>query len=584
MRPLLRRSTARWLRANLAAVTVAVAAVAAAGIAAPPAHADNAPIEVNYADPVTALPPVSRPPTKHCTVTAMQHDFANSYGQPFRATLSPPADCPGPWSKVVLDWSGSVAGRQYDRLAGVWIGGSEVFRTSTPEPDPDGISWHVDTDISRFIPLLRTPQPLVVDLGNIYNSTYTGIYHMTMTVTYYQADPAHPEAAHADTVVPLSSSTTDPGWWILGKGQTASTAVTVPRNTTRALMEVYARGGGCDEQWFTAVPDDLAAAHPDTLCGGGPYREVQVLLDGTPAGLAQPFPVIYTGGISPLMWRPIPAIDAFRTQPYAVDLTPFVGRLVDGQPHTVTFVPYGNNDNWTVGGTLFVDVDHARAQTSGALLSDTLTTAPQVQTSSVPADAGATKVSTSVTRDWATRGYVDTSDGRITTTVSQRVEYSNIDTVSADGTKQDVVERDSGTTTVTRTPQHGPAAGTRSNWSYPIDVTSDYRPGTAPNTFFVGGHVTEARRLDDQVLRGLYWQPAGFTDDELTADGVFARTNGVVTQADGSGSEHYTGTTDSGCYDHVIAADHGYVTRDMLGHCIGAWRGSDVPGAARSPL
>jgi hypothetical protein len=229
-----------------------------------------------------------------------------------------------------------------------------------------------------------------------------------------------------------------------------------------------------------------------------------------------------------------------------------------------------------VDGTLFVDVDHARAQTSGALLSDTLTTAPQVHTTSVPADAGATKVSTSVTRDWATRGYVDTSGGRITTTVSQQVGYSNVDTVSADGTRQDVVQRDSGATTVTNTPQHGPATGTRSAWSYPIDVTSDYRPGTAADTFSVSGHVTEARRLDDQMLRGQHWQQVGFTDDELTADGVLARTNGTVTQADGSGSEHYIGTTDTGCYDHMITADHGYVTRDTQGHCTGHAEAPDM--------
>src|ERR1700743_3158966 len=85
------------------------------------ATAATAPVETNYQNPVTAFPPVSRPDTPHCPVAAMQHDFANSYGQPFVGTLTPPAACPGPWSKVVLDWSGSVAGRQYDRLAGVWI-------------------------------------------------------------------------------------------------------------------------------------------------------------------------------------------------------------------------------------------------------------------------------------------------------------------------------------------------------------------------------------------------------------------------------------------------------------------------------
>src|ERR1700760_4223666 len=93
------------------------------------------PIETNYQDPVTALPPVSRPPVRHCTVTVMQHDFANSYGQPFTGTVTPPAACPGPWTKVVMDWTGSVAGRQYDRLARGWPGGGWAApRSSAPRP------------------------------------------------------------------------------------------------------------------------------------------------------------------------------------------------------------------------------------------------------------------------------------------------------------------------------------------------------------------------------------------------------------------------------------------------------------------
>src|ERR1700759_2870383 len=231
----------KWRMKLSRAVLAVLFAFAVAVVGAVPAMAGVArgtaatPVETNYQDPVTALPPVSRPPVRHCTVTVMQHDFANSYGAPFTGTVTPPAACPGPWTKVVMDWSGSVAGRQYDRLAGGWLGGAEIFRTSTPEPDPAGISGHVAKDISAFIPLLSKPEPLVADLGNIVDSTYTGVYHMTMTFTYYQAQARSRPAAPADQIVPLSDTasgggTTSAGWYTLGAGQSASATVTLPRN------------------------------------------------------------------------------------------------------------------------------------------------------------------------------------------------------------------------------------------------------------------------------------------------------------------------------------------------------------------
>ncbi|WP_051969421.1 peptide-N4-asparagine amidase [Kitasatospora azatica] len=562
-----RRSLARALTALTLAVAAALTVPTSAGAAtaaAAPGH-----VETNYGDPVTALPPISRPDTPHCTVTAMQHDFANSYGQPFTGTLTPPTDCPGPWTKVVLDWSGSVAGRQYDRLAGVWIGGAEVLRTSTPEPDPAGISWHLDQDLSSFVPLLRTPQPLVVDLGNIVNSTYTGTYHMTMTVTYYQADRAHPPAATADQVLPVSQSTTGPGWWTLSKGQTASSTLSFPRNLTAARLQVYARGGGCEEFWYANVPDDFAAAHPDWgLCGGGTYREVQVQVDGRLAGTVQPFPAIYTGGISPLMWRPIPSIDAFRTQPYEIDLTPFAGTLTDGRPHTVTLVPpAGISDGWTLDGSLFLDTDPLRAQTSGAVTTDDITAAPQISTTETAQPDGSQLITGSTGRDWTVAGYVDTSRGRISTRVEHHGEYRNTDTLADQGQRQVTSQRDSGWTVVsTDRDGHGRPEQRRSSWSYPLEVTSSYIPGAAADSFLVRGQVTVARQLVDETRHSAgRWQQQARSEDRLTAQGVLERQSGTVVQADGSATEHYLGSTpEGGCYEHELAADHGYLTEDRV--------------------
>jgi len=77
------------VRRYLTALLVAVAALSVV-TAAPASAADR--VVTDYQDPLTALPPVSRPPTQHCAVTAMQHVFANSYGQPYVGTLTPPAE------------------------------------------------------------------------------------------------------------------------------------------------------------------------------------------------------------------------------------------------------------------------------------------------------------------------------------------------------------------------------------------------------------------------------------------------------------------------------------------------------------
>ncbi|WP_327066105.1 peptide-N4-asparagine amidase [Kitasatospora sp. NBC_01302] len=560
------RALAAPATASATAPLTTPAAMPSTSAPAPTGH-----LETNYGNPATALPPISRPDTPHCTVTAMQHDFANSYGQPFTGTLAPPASCSGPWNKVVLDWSGSVAGRQYDRLAGVWIGGSEVLRTSTPEPDPAGISWHVDQDLTSFIPLLRTPQPLVVDLGNVVNSTYTGVYHMTLTVTYYQADRHHPAATTADQVLPVSQSTTAAGWWTLTKGQTATSTLTFPRNLTSAHLQLYARGGGCEEFWYSNVPDDYAAAHPSWgLCGGGTYREVQVLVDGRLAGTVQPFPAIYTGGISPMMWRPIPSIDAFRTQPYDVDLTPFAGTLTDGKPHTVTLVPpAGISDGWTLDGSLFLNTDPLRAQTGGAVTTDTITAAPQVATTETAQADGGELITASTGRDWTVAGYVDTSRGRITTRLDHHAEYRNSDTISGQGQNQVTSQQDSGWTVTSTDRGHGTPEQARSSWSYPIDVTSTYVPGSDADSYLARGQVTVARHLVDETRRGNgRWHEQASTDDRMSSQGVLQRQSGTMVQADGSSDEHYVGrTADGGCYDHELASDHGYLTLDRLRSC-----------------
>ena len=102
---------------------------------------------------------------------------------------------------------GEVKGVQYDRLGHITIGGVGVFRTSTPEPSTDGIAWEVEKDVSSYIPLLRTPQPVVMELGNVVDDTYTGVLDITVTLDFYMTGRNAPAATYRDRRTPAAGPT-----------------------------------------------------------------------------------------------------------------------------------------------------------------------------------------------------------------------------------------------------------------------------------------------------------------------------------------------------------------------------------------
>src|SRR5215831_266384 len=72
---------------------------------------------IGSANTAFADPPVSRPNTVPCVVQLFNNVAFNNFSPKF-FTFHPPAGCPGPWAKVVLNADFSVqAGRQFDRTA-----------------------------------------------------------------------------------------------------------------------------------------------------------------------------------------------------------------------------------------------------------------------------------------------------------------------------------------------------------------------------------------------------------------------------------------------------------------------------------
>jgi hypothetical protein len=549
--------------------TVVILALLATSLAVTSALVHRAHAEVGAQNSVTANPPVSRPNTPSCSETIVSHTFKFSYGSPFVGSYAPPADCAGPWSKVVLDWNGTVlAGRQFDRIGALWIGGVEMLRTSTPEPTKvNDVSWHVEKDVTEYAPVLAHPQSLVAQVPNVITTRYTSFIVVVATLTFYTTSAQFPAATHPDQVIPISQTATNEGWkYLFSPTDRAETTTTFPTNLTRAYAEVYTTGHSCDEFWFGNQPDDWANANG--FCGGTAFREIQVLVDGHLAGVAWPFNIVYTGGINPFLWRPIPGINAFNIPAYVVDLTPFVGVLGDGAPHTVSIQVANNSQYWLTDANLLLFQTADGRPTSGSLISNTA--APQANETVVenPNNKSA-NFDTTASRSYTVSGQVRDASGAVTTTtIQQTMSFTNHQVLNL----VNFLENLQGTadiTTVTTVSGPGGTTVTTHTLSYPITMSSAFqipRQQTGDDFILPGG-------INQNLIETTTIQVNGVTtfsskvSDTLTGHAVLIRdlNTGANDVAVGSTQQQYVASDSTGfCYNHTLGASQGVVNTDVL--------------------
>jgi len=515
----------------------------------PAAYAGDVALPTDPQVEVQAQRPVPVPATASCSVVVSHHQFQNSYGAPDRETYTPPADCPGPWSKVVLTLTSTVSGTQFDRDVYVAIGNAVMLDGTTSEPCCTGnaVTWTVQRDVTSYSPLLTAEQPAVVELDNVNDSTYTGVYDTTVSLTFYDADATAPAAASPDAVFPISSS--GGGGPMLGiskDGQRVGTDVTFPRNLTRLTAELFADAhGGCEEFWWS----------DPTNCAGTPYREVAVYLDGRLAGAAPTYPVTYTGADGPGLWEPIPSPRAWNIRPYDVDLTPFVGTLTDGAAHVVQLGVLGtqlaSGDFWQTAANLFAWTDPNSAVTTGGLLSAITPAQPTISATSDPATGGGVAYHGQASHELSFSGFVTTAAGTTMTTVRN--------TMSATNSQVGVVE-------------HG-------SWNWTTAITTDG-----------DGHQTVDTATATYGITTGELASFTFTDDGTTSRAVDGRPAGSSTYIEKMSTEGATGIAYNGveydrygysdstgaCYDHLLSAQGGELTVDRVD---GLCPGTTVPAA-----
>jgi hypothetical protein len=519
--------------------------------------------QIGSANTVTADPKVPRPSGQPCTVQLFSNlDFADFSPKFFNYS----ADCAGPWSKVVLnaDWSVD-AGRQFDRTAEIWIGGTNVYFGTTAEPSKTvERSWHTEVDLTDYSALLTAAQGGRVDLGNLVNDTYTSVIHGSAYLQFYPVAKHHRPPVVADVVLPMAADATG-GTVTLNTGsdQLAKT-FSLPTNVERAYLDVFAQSQSGDEFWYTCAPNDVAGELYN--CGNTGFREGEVSIDGKPAGIAPVYPWIYTGGIDPYLWRPIPGIQTLNFEPYRVDLTPFASILSDGAQHTVAVSVFNANQYFSATATLLLYLDHGSQQVTGALLKDTLgqpnpTVKENIQTNGT---AYYGTVSVSSNRGFAVSGYVNTSHGKVQTDVAQSISFSNAQTynVYIDGTVFDqTVKQNTGIAAQTSTKS---AAGLRVDrklnaWPLVLKYAYNaYEDGSQKQVASLTQGLSE-NQLTTQNGWPIYYSTMDVSENP--GDTLLIDPNGVATPIDQTNSEHFVYLDSTGtCWDRKIKASGGTLT------------------------
>ena len=524
------------------------------------------------ANTVTANAPVPRPSTTPCTVTLFQNlDFAD-FNPKFFA-YAPPTGCPGPWAAVVFEADWSVdAGRQFDRTAEVWIGGTNVYFGTTAEPSHDVMrSWHVESNLTEYSPLFTMAQNGRVDLGNLVNQTYTSHYHGSAYLQFYPLAQGQNPPPTASVVLPMAADPTG-GTVTLNTGsdQLANT-FTLPTNVERAYLDVFAQSQHDDEFWYTCAPNDVAGLLFN--CGNTAFREAEVSIDGQPAGVAPIYPWIFTGGIDPYLWRPIPGVHTLNFEPYRVDLTPFASILSNGQQHTVAVSVFNANMYFSATATLLLYQDFGSTQITGALTTDTIGQPDPVIAEHIQSNSNAAWGTLSVTsnRGFTTEGYVQTSHGTVDTKVVQSIDFTNGQRyyVTFDGSVYDqAVLQGTTISSATTTRAGGNVTSNSTQFSWPLAVTYDF-------TANPDGSFQQATRIrqgfNQNVLQKLNNRPtyySAFSDAVAPTDTLMVDANGNVTTQGQANTESYRYSDSLGsCWNETVRAAGGVLTSVRGGSC-----------------
>ena len=459
----------------------------------------------------------------------------------------------GRWGKVILEITGTQKGRQFDRIMEIAEDGVELFVGITPEPTKKGICWHIAKDITQFLPLLKGKHTFKMEIDNYVTGIYTGIPTMSAKLLFYPQTKSKSFLSSTlegpvgkkipDEIIPIFRNK---NWWLQDVGtrknnMTIEATLNCPNDTKAAILHLYVLGQMNDEFWWANQPA---------------FREVEIWVDRKPAGVIWPFPYVYTGGVNPLLWRPLTSISALNIPTYTVDLTPFAG-LLHGT-HNISLKVIGNAKYWLVSGYLSIYTTHGKA-TNGKILKDTLTfpTLALTEESSALHNSKNQAIDESATKNYEIIGMVGTSEGEWKVTNEGALTFSNDQINLADNYWQIVHGFRVATAVQTIENPNGTTIKKLMIKTYTIDCAGAYILNKKYKAFLLPTNLSQMLTVNNKIfLNGsdVFWSR---TDEMLEGYANLEEDNHVATLKQGDTSGYYSYEDSEGHTYHKVIVTRG---------------------------
>ncbi|MGZ9584191.1 peptide-N4-asparagine amidase [Paenibacillus marinisediminis] len=401
----------------------------------------------------------------------------------------------GTWGKVILTITGTQAGRQFDRLMQVWADNTQIFVGCTPEPSKEGIQWKIQKDITTYLPVLIDEVSFTVNLENYLDELHTGIPLMSVSLEFYPAVSIEPAQRNPldrgvpDNIVPITVS---PQPHTVNKEGIMEIELELPDDMKELYLDLYAIAQNNDEFWWS---------------NSAAFREIEIYIDQIPAGSVWPEIVLYTGGINPLLWRPVTAIRTMNMPPYRVNLTPFAGLL--GGKHMLTIKVVNGVNYWLMSGSMFLYRTNG-SPTTGKITKNTLAYTGVSSQGDAPMLGSEENKFTNeeAGNSYQIEGVVETSEGSYVSSVSSSYRMSNDQTNYETGHWQ---LGHNAQVVITDENLSGPGGKTTKlhrEITYTADSAMSYLHAEEPKAMSISSNfsqtITELQRLEDSDLNEPY--------------------------------------------------------------------------------